>query len=132
MDTRIEQFLKAKAFGVVGASTSREKYGNKCLRCYMQHGRKAIPVNPKEATVEGLAAVATVKDLPADVEALSIITPPAITEQVVEAAIAKGIRHLWMQPGAESPKAIARAEQAGLNVIGDGSCLLVVLGFTDH
>lgn len=132
MDNRFEQFLKARAFGVVGASTNREKYGNKVLRCYLQHGRKAVPVNPKEASVEGVAAVASVKDLPPEVEALSIITPPAVTEQVIEAAIAKGIRHVWMQPGAESPAAIARAEQAGLNVIGDGSCLLVILGFADH
>lgn len=128
----IERFLAAKAFGVVGASTNREKYGNKCLRCYLQNGRRAVPVNPKEARVEGVSAVASVRDLPADVEALSIITPPPVTEQVVEDAIAHGIKHLWMQPGAESPKAIARAEAAGLNVIGDGSCLLVILGYAEH
>ena len=131
MDAKIETFLKAKAFGVVGASTNREKYGNKVLRCYLQAGRKVVPVNPKEKTVEGLAAVAEVKDLPPEVDALSIITPPQITEQVIEAAIAKGIKHVWMQPGAESPKAVARAEQAGLNVIGDGSCLLVALGYRE-
>ena len=38
------------------------------------------------------------------------VTPPAVTEQVVQAAIAKGIRHLWMQPGAESAKAIVAAK----------------------
>ena len=132
MDGKVDIFLKAKAFGVVGASTNRAKYGNKVLRCYLQAGRKVVPVNLKEKTVEGLAAVAQVKDLPAEVDALSIITPPQVTEQVVEAAIAKGIKHVWMQPGAESPLAIERAQQAGLNVIGDGSCILVALGFSDH
>jgi len=132
MDDKIETFLKAKAFGVVGASTSREKYGNKVLRCYLQAGRKAVPVNPKEKTVEGLVAVASVKELPPEVEAISVITPPQVTEQVVEAAIAKGIKHVWMQPGAESPAAIERAEKAGLNVIGDGSCLLVALGYVER
>ncbi|MBI5549802.1 MAG: CoA-binding protein [Deltaproteobacteria bacterium] len=132
MDSKIEKFLAAKAFGVVGASTNREKYGNKVLRCYLQSGRKAVPVNPKEKVVEGLAAVAEVKDLPAEVEAISIITPPAVTEQVVEAAIARGIKHIWMQPGAESEWAVSYAEAAGLNVIGDGSCLLVALGYSEH
>jgi predicted CoA-binding protein len=131
MDERFERFLASRAFGVVGASKSRDKYGNKVLRCYLQHGREAIPVNPREASVEGRAAVASVKDLPPQVEALSIITPPAVTEQVIEEAIARGIRHVWMQPGAESPKAMERAREAGLNVIGDGSCLLVVLGFRE-
>lgn len=128
----IERFLAAKAFGVVGASTNRDKYGNKCLRCYQQNGRRAVPVNPKEKVIEGVSAVASVRELPADVEALSIITPPPVTEKVVEEAIAHGIKHLWMQPGAESPQAIARAEAAGLNVIGDGSCLLVALGYSEH
>ncbi|MGC4115742.1 MAG: CoA-binding protein [Myxococcales bacterium] len=132
MEDRIATFLKAKAFGVVGASTNREKYGNKVLRCYQQAGRTVVPVNPKEKTVEGLAAVAKVEELPPEVDALSIITPPEVTEKVVDAAIRKGIKHVWMQPGAESPAAIERAEKAGLNVIGDGSCLLVVLRYSEH
>lgn len=132
MDSRIEQFLSAKAFGVVGASANREKYGNKVLRCYLQRGLPVFPVHPKERAIEGLPAVHSVAQLPPEVEALSIITPPAVTEQVVDQAVARGIRHLWMQPGAESPNAIERAEAAGLNVIADGSCLLVALGFRDY
>jgi hypothetical protein len=37
-----------------------------------------------------------------------------------------------MQPGAESPRAIAYCREQGINVIADGSCLLVVLGFRGH
>jgi hypothetical protein len=36
-----------------------------------------------------------------------------------------------MQPGAQSPQAVARCEKAGINVIADGSCLLVVLGYRE-
>ena len=131
MATKIERFLQSAAFGVAGASTNREKYGNKVLRCFLQNGREAIPVNPREAVVEGQAAVPSVASLPDRVKALSIITPPAVTEQIVEEAIARGIQHIWMQPGAQSPEAVARAEQAGINAIADGSCLLVSLGFCD-
>jgi len=128
----MEKFFDSPAFGVVGASTVREKYGNKVLRCYLQHGRKAVPVNPREKQIEGIPCAASVDALPAEVKSLSVITPPKVTEEVVEAAIKKGIRNVWMQPGAESAKAIARCEQAGVNVIGDGSCVLVVLGFHEH
>ncbi|MEJ2690731.1 MAG: CoA-binding protein [Deltaproteobacteria bacterium] len=121
-------FLSSPCFGVVGASTNREKYGNKVLRCYLQHERKAIPVHPKERIIEGIPCVASVSELPAEVESLSIITPPRITERVVEEAITRGIGNLWMQPGAESRRAVARAREAGINVIADGSCLLEVLG----
>lgn len=132
MDPRIEKFLAAKAFGVAGASTNRDKYGNRVLRCYLQNGRKAIPINPRADAIEEVPCVASVADLPSEVKSLSVITPPKITEEVVEAAIAKGIENIWMQPGAESPAAVERCRQAGVNVIADGSCLLVVMGFHDH
>ena len=131
MDQKIARFLASSAFGVVGASTSREKYGNKVLRCYLQTGRRAIPVHPREAAIEGVTCVASLAALPPDVKSISVITPPAVTEQVVEQAIAHGIENVWMQPGAESARAVARCEQAGLNVIADGTCALVVLGYHD-
>jgi predicted CoA-binding protein len=128
----IERFLISPAYGVVGASPRRHKYGNKVLRCYQQNGRRAIPVNPREPVIEGAACVANVLDLPDDVKSISVITPPAVTERVVEEAIRKGIEHIWMQPGAESDRAVAACEAAGINVIADGSCVLVVLGYSER
>jgi len=132
MTEAIETFLKAEAFGVVGASEDRSKYGNKVLRCYLQNKKSAIPVNPKVASVEGIATVASVSELPDNVTSISVITPPAVTEKVVEAAITRGITNIWMQPGAESAVAIERCKAAGVNVIADHSCLLVVLGYKEH
>jgi len=131
MDARIEKFLASPAFGVAGASTNRAKYGNKVLRVYLQNNRRAVPINPRADVIEGVACVASVSDLPDEVASLSVITPPKITEQVVEEAIRKGIENIWMQPGAESPAAVTRCEEAGLNVIADGSCVLVVLGYRE-
>lgn len=128
----IGQFLASEAFGVVGASTNPHKFGNKVLRCYLQHGRRAIPINPTEKEIEGVACVAGVADLPPEVKSISMITPPAVTEQVVPLAIAHGIENIWMQPGAESPAAVALCRQHNVNVIADGSCILVVLGYHDH
>lgn len=129
---QINQFLSAVAFGVAGASSNRQKFGNRVLRCYLQNGKRAIPVNPNETAIEGLDCVASIDELPADVTSLSMITPPAVTEQLVPKAIAHGIRNIWMQPGAESPAAVALCREKGVNVIADGSCLLVVLGYHDH
>lgn len=132
IDEKIAAFLAAPAFGVAGASKNPDKYGNKVVRCYLQNKRKVVPINPVEKEIEGLACVQSVTELPGEVKSLSIITPPQVTEQVVAQAIAKGLKHLWMQPGAQSASAIAAAEAAGLNVIADGSCVLVVLGYRDH
>lgn len=129
---QIDRFLESPAFGVVGASANRHKFGNKVLRCYQQHGRKCIPVNPNEGEIEGIACVAGIEDLPADVRSISMITPPAVTEQLVPLAIERGIENIWMQPGAESPEAVALCRRHNVNAIADGSCILVVLGYHDH
>lgn len=128
----VPDFLAGRAFAVVGASSDRSKYGNKVLRCYLQHRLEAIPVNPRETEVEGVACVKDLASLPKPVHAVSIITPPPVTERIVEDAAKAGITRVWMQPGAESHRAIARAKELGLSVIAGGPCLLVELGFRDH
>jgi predicted CoA-binding protein len=126
----ISRFLQARRFAVAGASAHRHKYGNKVLRCYMEHNYDVIPVNPNADTIEGIACASSVAALPADVEALSIITPPRVTLEVVKQALEKGIKHIWMQPGAEEDEAIRLCRQKGINIIADGSCLLIELGFS--
>jgi predicted CoA-binding protein len=131
LQQKIDAFLANDAFGVAGASTNREKYGNKILRCYLQNGREAHPVNPRATEIEGRTCYPNVGSLPDEVTALSIITPPRITDVIVDEALGRGIRHFWMQPGAESPDAIERAELEGAHVIHGGPCLLVVLGYRE-
>jgi len=128
----IARFLSSPAYGVVGASPRRHKYGNKVLRCYQQNGRRAVPVNPREQVIEGAECVDSVLDLPDDVRSISVITPPAVTEQVVQQAISRGIESVWMQPGAESEASVEACRRAGINVIADGSCLLVVLAYRER
>lgn len=128
---RIEAFLAGTPFAVVGASRDRTKYGNKVLRVYQQRGREVFPVHPSEIEIEGIPCSKSLAELPKKPHAISIITPPPVTERIVEEAKRLGIEHLWMQPGAESAKAIARAEELGLSVIAGGPCVLVVLGFRD-
>jgi predicted CoA-binding protein len=129
---QIEAFLAGKRFAVVGASNNREKYGNKVLRAYLQNGMESVPVNPAGGEIEGLESYPNLAAIPGEIHGVSIITPPAVTEKVVDQAIELGIDHIWMQPGAESEDAIERAEAAGLNVIAGGPCLLVSLRFRDH
>ena len=126
---QFDKFFASKAFGVVGASANRDKYGNKVLRVYMQHNMRVIPVNPKEKEIEGIPCVTAIPDLPPEVKSISVITPPAVTEQVVVMAIAKGIENIWMQPGAESSVAVDNCRKNNINVIADGSCILVKIGF---
>ncbi len=128
---QIEQFLEGSPHAVVGASHDRRKYGNKVLRAYLQSGRKVYAINPHVNEVEGLETYASLADVPEEIHGISIVTPPAITETIVEQAAALGISHLWMQPGAESEQAVWRAAGAGVHVIAGGPCILVALRFRE-
>ena len=123
----IKTFLSAKTYAVAGASIHTHKYGYKVFKALLESGRETYPLNPTIDEIEGHRTYAKIANLPVVPESLSIITPPEVTRQVVADAIAAGVRNIWMQPGAEDEKASASAREAGVNVIDDGACVLVLL-----
>lgn len=128
MNNSIGKFLSSPAFAVIGVSVNREKFGNKVLRCYQSHNMKVYPIHPIESEIEGLKCLSKIFELPDNVKNLSVITPPALTEKIVEEAKEKKIENIWMQPGASSKIAIDKCVEYGINVIADGPCILVELG----
>jgi len=127
----IDEFLAGEVYAVAGASTDRAKYGNKVLRCYQQAGRQVIPVNPRAEEVEGVASAKDLESLGVEVHGLSVVTPPGVTEVLVEEAARLGIKRLWVQPGAEFPGLSERCEALGVQCIWGGPCILVLLGFVE-
>ena len=127
MEDNIAAFFESECYAVAGASTKPEKYGNKVFRALVGSGRKTFPLNPAADTVEGSPAFASLADCPVVPDALSLVTPPAVTRKIIEEAIELGVKHFWMQPGAEDEHASALARDAGCTVIDDGSCILVLL-----
>ena len=123
----IEEFFATPPFAVVGASNDPQKYGFKVLASYLKHGLRAYPVNSREEQIQGVPCYATLAELPEPVHSISIITPPEVTEKIAAEAAEAGAEILWMQPGAESARAVQIAETSGLGVIHGGPCVLVLL-----
>ncbi|KAI8597935.1 CoA-binding protein, partial [Dissophora ornata] len=100
---------------------------NKVLRWYVDNGYTAVPVNPKEKTIESLPCVQNLSSLPGTPSEyhVSIITPPSVTKSVLEEAHKNGIKRVWMQPDVDSPEALAYAKEVGIQVIARGPCVLV-------
>ncbi len=132
MDKQIDEFLAQPGFAVAGASTNREKYGNKVVRAFLQNNLTVYPINPKETEVEGEKAYRDLSSVPKGPVALSVVTPPKITLHIVAEALKRGVSYIWMQPGAEHAEAVREAEAAGVTVIHGGPCVLVALGYREN
>lgn len=126
---QIRAFLEEGPHAVVGASRDRSKYGNKVLRVFQQTGRAVYPVNPLATEVEGVPCYPSLSALPQSIHGVSIITPPPVTRLIIREAGQLGIKHLWLQPGAEDAQSVQWARDLGMNVISGGPCILVVLRY---
>jgi predicted CoA-binding protein len=112
-----------RTLAVVGLSSkpSRPSYG---VASYLQtHGYRIIPVNPLETSVLGEKAYASLEAVPEATEVVVIFRRPEFVPEVVESAIRKGAKVIWMQERVIHEEAARRARQAGLSVIQD-RCIL--------
>lgn len=115
-----------KTVAIVGASNNREKFGNKALRAFRAEGYRVIPVNPSEASVEGIPAYKSVLDIPDMVELVSVYVQPDVTLRLLEEFEQKRVAEIWINPGAEDDAVIAEARRRGLNAI--FACSIVAIG----
>jgi predicted CoA-binding protein len=115
-----------KVVAVVGASSNRNKFGNRAVRAFRQQGYTVVPINPHESEVEGLRAYASVLDVPGPIDMVSLYVPPEIGEQLIEDIARKGIPEVWLNPGAESAALIARARALQIQPI--VACSIVAIG----
>jgi uncharacterized protein len=116
-----------KTVAVIGASTNRAKYGNKSVRAHAAQGYTVYPINPTETEIEGWRVYASIRDIPVDrVDRVTMYVLPHIGITLLEDILAKSPGEVWLNPGTESDKLIARAEQLGLPVI--QACSIVDLG----
>jgi hypothetical protein len=124
MSDAIREILEqGKTLAVVGLSskTVRPSHG---VAAYMQrHGYRIVPVNPHEVSVLGEKCYPSLDAVREAFDVVVIFRRPEFVPEVVEAAIRKGAKTVWMQEGVVHEAAAARARAAGLKVVMD-RCIL--------
>jgi predicted CoA-binding protein len=113
----------ARTIAVVGLSGKRFRpsYG---VTEYMQRaGYRIIPVNPYETQILGEKAYPDLDSVPDHVDIVDIFRRSEFVPDIVEAAIRKGAKAIWMQEGVYNEAAAQRATEAGIIVVMD-RCIL--------
>src|SRR5438046_5992139 len=90
---------KYRIIAVVGLSSHPWRASYSVSRYMQNAGYRIIPVNPLETEVLGEKAYPTLDDVPETFEIVDIFRRPEYVPDIVEAAIRRGARALWMQLG---------------------------------
>ena len=118
-----EMLAKYRSIAVVGLSPDPGKPSHEVAAYLKRAGFRIIPVNPACQEVLGERCYPTLADIPGEVEIVDVFRRSEFLPEIVEQAIAKGARVVWMQEGIVNEVAAARAKDAGLDVVMD-RCLL--------
>lgn len=118
--------MTVRTIAVVGASNDRTRFANKAVRALRAHGMTVYPVHPREAVVEGLSAYRSVEDIPEDLDRVVLYIPPAAGMKVIEEVARKGVKELWISPGANSPELLEKAQALGLEPV--VACIILAVG----
>lgn len=118
--------LKLKTWAVVGATDNKEKFGYKIFKVMLEAGLEVYPINTGVNEILGQKCYPALKDLPVKPDAVDIVVPPRVGEQILHECTELGITNVWLQPGADTQPVINLAKELGLTVV-DHACIMVEL-----
>jgi predicted CoA-binding protein len=126
MNTRkdIQDFVAQKTLAVVGMSRAPHSFSANATKALRAKGYRLFLVNPNAAEIQGERCFPRMATLPEVVGGALFLTPPSATADAVREAVEAGVKHIWIQQGAESKEALAWCAAKNVSVI-SGHCILM-------
>jgi uncharacterized protein len=121
-DAGIADLLRSsRRIAVVGASSNPARPSFGVFRTLLAAGYECVPVNPNEAAVMGVPAVASLAEAAAGgrIDIVDVFRRAELTEEIARDAVAVGARALWLQLGVVNWESARIAAAAGLAVVMD-------------
>jgi predicted CoA-binding protein len=117
-----------KTIAVLGASSHRSKFGNKCVRAYQAAGYRVFAVNPYEPEVEGMKTYPRLADIGEPLDRISVYLPPPLTLELLPEIALAGAGEVWLNPGAADGKVIEESRRCGIPI--RQGCSIVDVGMS--
>ena len=114
----------ATRIAVVGASNNPSKFGNIIVKDLLGHGYQVLPVNLRETTIAGLPVYRSLAVVPKPVDIVDVVTPPAVTREILKEAAAAGCELVWLQDGSFDEDVLKDAAAAPFRTVYD-ACIMV-------
>ncbi|MFW6213779.1 MAG: CoA-binding protein [Spirochaetota bacterium] len=120
----IDRFFEQKSFAVIGVSRSGAKFGNMVFQELKEKGHSVYQVNANAQEINGDPCFRSMAELPERVEAVVIAVAPEKALSAVQQAHEAGVRHVWLQQGAQSDEAITFGREHGMEIV-SGRCFFM-------
>jgi predicted CoA-binding protein len=124
MNQAIQEFIESKRIAVMGVSRSGKKFGNAAYTELKQRGYQVFIVHPEAKDISGEPCYPSLSALQGQVDGVLICLPPKQAEQALREAASAGMKHIWLQQGAQSPAVLAAARELGVDPV-VGKCILM-------
>ena len=117
-DDFLKDFLiKSENIVIVGASNKKERASNGIARFLLKKGYECFLVNPKENMILGKRTYKTLADIPVRPDIVDVFRKSEATPSIVEEAIKKEAKLIWLQEEVYSEKAKMLAEKADIPIV---------------
>jgi predicted CoA-binding protein len=117
---RLKQILQEnQIIAVVGLSPRPSRPSHRIATYLMDQGYQVIPVNPGHTEILGHTAYADLTQVPNNIDLVNVFRRTVFVPQIVQQAIDRKIRVLWLQDGIIHTEAALEAASAGIQVVMD-------------
>lgn len=116
-DDEIREFLSLKKIAVVGMSKHSYKDAHTVPKYLIDNGYDVIPVNPTTNEILNRKCFEKVSDIHTDIDIVNVFRPSDQVLDVIEEAITKNPKVIWLQEGIHNPDAEDLARKQGIKVV---------------
>ncbi len=121
----INDFLATKQFALAGTSRNPKAFSRSVMKDLSAIGYEIIPINPHTEEIDGRNCYKSVADLPQEINRLLIMTNKSETDRILEEAIQKGIKYIWVQQTSDTNKTLEIAKTNNFDNIVTKQCIFM-------
>lgn len=108
---------------VVGLSDKPDRPSYRVASYLQSHGYRIVPINPRISRALDEDAYPDLDSVPFEIDVADIFRRSEEVLPIIDKAVKKGVKAVWMQEGVISPDAAEKASEAGIDVVMD-LCML--------
>lgn len=116
-DEQIRNILSLNRIAVVGMSKNSSKAAHYVPKYLLDHGYDITPVNPTTDEILGKKCYSSISEITEDVDIIDVFRPSDQVLPVVQEAIKKKPKVIWLQEGIHNLEAEELARQSGIQIV---------------